>query len=100
MAQRHRFSRKQHKNAIQQRRDAPPRAAASSLERKPPTVYGKPFVLLEDESKNTFEYAQGAWIPYSMTIAECKQDCQVKELPQKVNGKTRYEIRSPVPTAT
>ena len=34
-----------------------------------------------------------------MSIAQCRQDCLVKELPQKVNGKTRYEVRCPLPAA-
>jgi len=64
-----------------------------------PTQYGKPFILLEDESYNTYEYALGAWVPYGMSIAQCRQEFLVKELPQKVNGKTRYEIRCPLPAA-
>lgn len=61
-----------------------------------PTQYGKPFILLEDTDKNTFEYQGGAWVPHAKTIAECQVDCQVKELSQKVNKMTRYEVRSPV----
>jgi hypothetical protein len=98
MAQRNRFSRKQHKKASYATRSAAPQEARRPLERKPPTQYGKPFILLEDIEKNTFEYASGAWVPYALTIAQCREeDCQVKALPQKVNGKTRYEIRSPLP---
>jgi hypothetical protein len=51
---------------------------------------------MEDEQKNTFIYEGGAWVPHSASIAECRQTCQVKELPQKVNRMTRYEIRCPV----
>ncbi len=65
-------------------------------EKKLPKVYGKPFILLEDREKNTFEYASGAWVPYPMSIAECRKECMVKEMPQKVNDKTRYEVRLPV----
>ena len=65
-------------------------------EKAPPKVYGKPFILLEDEHKKTFEYQAGAWVAYARSIAECRVDCQVKELAQKVNKMTRYEIRSPV----
>ena len=72
--------------------------AAVPHKRTPPTQFGKPFVLLEDEGKNTFEYARGAWVPYALSIAQCRVDYQVTELPQKVNGKTRYEIRLPLPT--
>lgn len=64
---------------------------------KPRVEYGKPFTLLENESKTTFEYKTGAWVPYEMTIAECRlQNCQVKQLPQKVNSMTRYEVRLPL----
>lgn len=69
---------------------------APKPERKPPVVYGQPFIVLEDESKNTFTYQSGSWIPHSMTIAECRQSCQVRELPQKLNRMIRYEVRSPI----
>jgi hypothetical protein len=80
------------------RAGAPPLPApVVAPERKPLIQYGKPFTLLEDESKNTFEYQTGSWIPYAMTIAECRQqNCQVKELAQKVNRMTRYEVRLPI----
>jgi hypothetical protein len=64
--------------------------------RKPPVVYGKPFIVMEDEHRNTFVFSGSAWVPHSMSIAECRAECQVKELPQKVNRMTRYEIRLPV----
>jgi hypothetical protein len=67
------------------------------MEPKPPKQYGKPFVLLEDADRNTFEFTAGAWVPYGLTIAQCRRDCLVKELPQKVNGNTRYEVRSALP---
>ena len=73
-----------------------PRAPAVLPEKKPPIEYGKPFTLLEDENKMTFEFKSGSWIAYSMTIAECRQECQVNELPQKVNRMTRYEVRRPL----
>jgi hypothetical protein len=63
---------------------------------RPIIHYGAPFVVLEDSEKNTFEYSNGSWTPFAMSIAECKRTCQVKELPQKVNNKTRYEVRAPV----
>lgn len=97
MAQRNRFSNQQRKKSNYARRDAPPPEPPRSLERKAPTQYGTPFILLEDTEKNTFEYAAGSWVPYTLSIAECRAECQVKELPQKVNGKTRYEIRLPLP---
>jgi hypothetical protein len=77
-------------------------SATSSLRRPPEVterqtvVYGKAFIIMEDEQKNTFIYEGGAWVPHSSSIAECRQTCQVKELPQKVNRMTRYEIRCPV----
>jgi hypothetical protein len=63
---------------------------------RPVVVYGKPVIVMEDVEKNTFVYDGNAWAAYSHTIAECRQTCQVKALPQKVNGKTRYEVRCPV----
>jgi hypothetical protein len=52
--------------------------------------------VLEDEQKNTFVFSAGAWVPHSHTIAECRQECQVTALAQKVNNMTRYEVRAPV----
>jgi hypothetical protein len=81
------------------------RSAAPGIRglREPPTVtgrpatvvYGKSFVLLEDPDKNTFIYKAGQWVPHTVSIAECRQTCQVKELPQRVNRMIRYEIRCP-----
>ena len=65
-------------------------------ERKPPTVYGKPFIVLEDEQKNAFKYGNGAWQPYELTIAQCRREGEVKELPQQINKMTRYEVRLPL----
>jgi hypothetical protein len=96
MAQRHRFNHKKQRPHARSNSTVAPREVRVRAENKPPVQYGKAFVLLEDPDKNTFEYSQGTWIPYAMSIAECRLDCQVKELPQKVNGKTRYEIRSPM----
>ncbi len=97
MTKRNRFNHKRHNKP----RAAAPHAtlqkeAPLPFERKPPVVYGKPFVLLEDINKNTFEYKSGAWIPHPLTIAECRQTCQVKELPQKLKQMTRYEVRAPL----
>lgn len=61
--------------------------------KQPPRVYGAPFVLMEDDRKSTFAFVGGAWVPYERTIAECRVDCQVTALAQKVNNMTRYEIR-------
>ena len=65
------------------------------IERPSPVVYGKPFIVFEDAEKNTFIYQAGQWVSYSASIAECRQTCQVKELPQRINGRIRYEIRAP-----
>ena len=94
-----------HKRHYSRRNERPPSAGLRASvplpspvirQRKPPTQYGKPFILLEDESCNTYEYASGAWVPYELSIAQCRQQFLVKELPQKLNGKTRYEIRCPL----
>lgn len=67
------------------------------IQAKPPVRYGQPFLLLEDANKNTFIYADGAWNPYDLSIAECRRvQCKVTELSQKVNKMTRYEIRCPI----
>jgi hypothetical protein len=34
-------------------------------------------------------------VAYSASIAECRQSCLVKEVPQRVNGRIRYEVRIP-----
>jgi len=63
---------------------------------RPKVQYGEPFIMLEDAQKCTFTFSAGRWVPYDLSIAECRVDCQVKELPQKVNKMTRYEIRRPI----
>jgi hypothetical protein len=65
------------------------------VERQAPVVYGKPFIVMEDEQKNTFIFKAGTWVAHSSSIAECRQSCQVKQLAQRVNGMIRYEIRCP-----
>ena len=98
MAQKHRFHQQKRFN-----RPSPspgpvvPKEPPPVYVKKPPTVYGKAFIVMEDASKTTFEFKGGAWVPFGMTIAECKRECQVKQLSQKVNDMTRYEIRCPVP---
>lgn len=64
----------------------------------PPVTYGKPVLILEDTARHTFEFKGGEWVPFAMSIAECRRGCLVKELPQKINSMTRYEVRLPVPT--
>jgi hypothetical protein len=70
-------------------------AISPLVERVAPTVYGKAFIVAEDESKNTFIYKAGAWVPHTESIAECKRTCLVKELPQRLGKMIRYEVRSP-----
>lgn len=61
-----------------------------------PKVFGKPYVILEDDRKQTFIYEGGSWVAYSRSIAECRAEmCQVKQLAQKVNNMTRYEVCDP-----
>lgn len=64
--------------------------------RKEAVEYGKPFIVMEDSEKNTFAYDGAAWVPFGKSIAQCKELGQVKALPQKVNGKIRYEVRQPI----
>lgn len=65
-------------------------------ERKPPVQYAAPVVVLEDQHKQTFEFVSGAWVPFEMSIAQCRESCRVTELSQKIKGMTRYEVRRPV----
>jgi hypothetical protein len=95
MPQRNRFNHKRQKPRRATQSAATAKEPPRTFEKKPPVQYGKPFVLLEDAQKNTFEYKGGAWIPHAMSIAECRLECQVTELPQKVNYMTRYEVRYP-----
>jgi hypothetical protein len=96
MGQRNRSHGKRQKPRAAARTPAPLRQPLAAAEKKPPVTYGKPFVLLEDGQKCTFIYDSGQWRPHEKSIAECREDCQVKELAQKINGMTRYEIRSPL----
>jgi hypothetical protein len=93
MARQNRFKNNRRKNsrstpgvAVEKR----PRIPA----RKPPALFGKPFVVLEDEEKNTFSYQGGAWVPYAMTIKQCRDEGHdVRELSQKISKMIRYEVR-------
>ena len=98
MPQRNRFNQRRPKKRSGHASPSTPREAPRVFEKKVPVQYGKPFILLEDTNKNTFEYKAGAWVPHAMSIAECRVECQVNELPQKVNSMTRYEVRLPIPT--
>jgi hypothetical protein len=74
----------------------PPPLASAAIARAPRKEYGEPFIVLEDESKQTFVYKSGDWVRYALSIAECREDGKVTELPQKMKRMTRYEIRLPV----
>lgn len=94
MARRNSFHRHQSNRAV--RAPIVVRTAAEMRGTTTPKQYGKPFVLLEDDRKQTFQFQAGAWVPYERSIAECRVDCDVKQLAQKVNNMTRYEVRLPL----
>jgi hypothetical protein len=96
MARNNRFGGGHNRGPVRRSREPAAATAPRVIERKPPTEYGAPFIVLEDAAKNTFEFVNGNWAPFEMSIAVCRQTCQVRALPQQVNGKTRYEIRRPV----
>ncbi len=96
MAQKHRDRQNRARRPFRPPSNSAPARAPIVREKKIPVVYGKPFTVLEDEAKCTFQFDNGAWVPYAQSIAECRRECLVKELPQKVNRMTRYEIRRPV----
>jgi len=93
---------RQRQNNNKRSRGFDPTSPTRSLRRPPEpsefqakVVYGKPFIVMEDEAKKTFVYKAGSWVDFEASIAECKQTCQVKQLAQKVNRMTRYEVRCP-----
>jgi hypothetical protein len=94
----HKRSHNNRRPKTKRRSNAPPTLAPVEIpQSKPQVEYGEPFTLLEDEDKSTFEFKAGAWVPYEMTIAQCRlNNCKVNELPQKVKFKTRYEVRLPL----
>jgi hypothetical protein len=94
MAHQHRFNKHRKRSSRSSRPAAVERRAIP--ERKPPTIYGKPFIVLEDGQKNAFKYGNGAWLPYELSIAECRQEGVVNELPQQIGNMTRYEVRLPI----
>jgi hypothetical protein len=100
MAQRRHHNAKRQKPRAGAPHPAAVRQPVAAAEKKPPITYGKPFVLLEDDQKDTFIYSAGQWVRHAKTIAECRRDCQVKELAQKINGMTRYEVCSPLSLGT
>ncbi len=96
MAQRNRFNPKRDKRRPLTPQNSLLRQRTERVEIAPAIVYGQPVIIMEDENKNTFVYEAGAWVPHERSIAECRQDCLVKEMPQKLKRMTRYEVRSPV----
>jgi hypothetical protein len=59
--------------------------------------FGKPFVVMEDDRKQTFVFEGGSWVAYTRSIAECRADqCRVNQLAQRVNNMTRYEVSDPL----
>lgn len=97
------MARNRPKHSQQRARGARPPASATRnvlvphepVQPKAPVVYGKAFIVLEDEAKNTFVYKGGAWVAHTTTMAECRQNCRVKELPQRINKMVRYEVCCP-----
>ena len=92
MAQRRHFNQNRRKPPSRGS-NLPPAAVLTPLPRSNPKQYRAAFVLMENDKKQTFQYQNGAWIEFERSIADCRVDCQVKQLSQKVNNMTRYEIR-------
>jgi hypothetical protein len=85
----------------QQRRNPSPTnsllvRAPEPVERAAPVEYGKPMIVMEDQNKATFVYEGGAWVQHERTMVDWRQECQVRELPQRVRGMIRYEVRCPL----
>lgn len=87
-------------NARQNRQARPPIVVNTSVSARPklvPKLYGKPYVVMEDDRKQTFIFDGGAWVAYSRSIAQCREEqCQVKQLSQRVNKMTRFEVSDPL----
>jgi hypothetical protein len=97
MAQRRPFKHQARRNSGGPAGARAPIEPPKPLPRSVPKQYGPPFVLMEDDKKQTFSYQSGNWVAYERSIAECRTDCQVKLLAQKVNNMSRYEIRPELP---
>ena len=85
----------------QQRRNPSPTnsllvRSPETVERAAPVQYDKPMIVMEDQNKATFVYDGGAWVQHERTMADWRTDCLVKELPQRVRGMIRYEVRCPL----
>ncbi len=96
MAKRSRYNPKQDKRRPPSPTNSLLRRSPEPIEIAPAVQYGPPIVVMEDENKNTFLYEGGAWVPHERSIAEIRQDCLVKQMPQKVKQMTRYEVRCPL----
>lgn len=96
MGQRHHHHAKRYKPRSNAPASEVVKAPSLLSQRKAPVKYGKPFIVLEDGQKGTFIYSDGQWVPHASSIAECRQECLVKELPQKINGMSRYEVSLPL----
>jgi hypothetical protein len=96
MAQRNRYNPRRDKRRPLTPQNSLLRQRPEAIDVAPAVQYGPPMVVMEDENKNTFLYEGGAWVPHERTIAEFRQDCLVKEMPQKVKRMTRYEVRCPL----
>ncbi|HND52335.1 MAG TPA: hypothetical protein PLV92_08055 [Pirellulaceae bacterium] len=95
MAQKHRFNNKRDRGGNRAGSDR--RAAPLPAYQPPPVItYGPVVLVLEDEQGRTFEFQNGAMVPFGMSMAECRRTCQVKELAQKIKEMTRYEVRRPI----
>lgn len=83
-------------NARQNRQARSPIVVNTDVSARPkfiPKQYGKPYVVMEDDRKQTFIFDGGSWVAYDRSIAQCRADqCQVKQLAQRVNNMTRYEV--------
>lgn len=93
MAQKHRFhnNRNRRSDSPADRRPSPP-----PYEPPVPVELGKPFMVLEDAQRSVFEFKGGQWVRFGMSIAEIRRVGEVKQMPQKINAMTRYEVRTPV----
>lgn len=89
-----------HNNSRQNRQARPPIVVNTSVSARPKItqkLYGKPYVVMEDDRKQTFIFDGGAWVAYARSIAQCREEqCQVKQLSQRLNNMTRFEVSDPL----
>jgi len=98
MAQKHRFHQQRNKRFAGP--PAPRREAPPAYEPKPPVEYGKMFMVIEDASKQTFEFKDGEWVPFPLSIAECKREGLVKEPPKKSTSAPATKFGCPSPASS